>query len=105
MPVGNTLNELIDARLCWSTENLPAVERARGPRGRWCAWCVWLGENGCVTSQPQGGVKRRSTHKFQVRLITTSHENLPAATGVRQRAGTMADSKQPPVSGATFDVE
>lgn len=30
---------------------------------------------------------------------------LPAATGVPQRAGTMAGSKQPPVSDATFDVE
>jgi DNA-binding HxlR family transcriptional regulator len=28
-PVGNTLNELIDALLRWTTENLPAVERAR----------------------------------------------------------------------------
>lgn len=28
-PVGNTLNELIDALLRWTTENLPEVERAR----------------------------------------------------------------------------
>lgn len=28
-PVGNTLNELVDALLRWTTENLPAVERAR----------------------------------------------------------------------------
>ncbi len=28
-PVGNTLNELVDALLRWTTENLPEVERAR----------------------------------------------------------------------------
>ena len=28
-PVGNTLNELIDALLRWTTENLPEVQRAR----------------------------------------------------------------------------
>jgi DNA-binding HxlR family transcriptional regulator len=28
-PVGNTLNELIDALLRWTTENLPDVQRAR----------------------------------------------------------------------------
>jgi DNA-binding HxlR family transcriptional regulator len=28
-PVGNTLNELIDALLRWMTENLPEVQRAR----------------------------------------------------------------------------
>ncbi|POH62584.1 transcriptional regulator [Cryobacterium zongtaii] len=28
-PVGNTLNELVDALLRWTTENMPEVERAR----------------------------------------------------------------------------
>lgn len=28
-PVGNTLNQLIDALLLWTTENMPEVERAR----------------------------------------------------------------------------
>ena len=28
-PVGNTLNELVDALLRWTTENLPEVQRAR----------------------------------------------------------------------------
>lgn len=28
-PVGNTLNELIDALMRWTTENMPKVERAR----------------------------------------------------------------------------
>ena len=28
-PVGDTLNELVDALLRWTTENLPEVERAR----------------------------------------------------------------------------
>jgi len=28
-PVGNTLNELVDALLRWTTENMPEVQRAR----------------------------------------------------------------------------
>jgi DNA-binding HxlR family transcriptional regulator len=28
-PVGNSLNQLVDALLRWTTENLPEVERAR----------------------------------------------------------------------------